>query len=59
MEKPLGIGAFWRAMQSTEESNPLMEALRKLSEITDPETVTTQMKKDGPSPLGSWGGWSI
>ena len=59
MEKPLSIGKFWQAMQSAEESSPLLEALRKLSEITDPELVTSQVKKDGPSPLGSWGGWSF
>lgn len=48
----MSIEEFSRLLSSEEES-PLIEALRKLTEIEDPETVSDAHA----STLAAWGGW--
>ena len=53
MNEQINISTFLELLSSDEES-PLLEALRKLSEVGDPESIT---EPQGLGSLGSWSGW--
>ena len=55
MNDQVNISTFLELMSSDTE-NPLVEALRKLSEVGDPEAIG---EAKGPQPLGSWSGWAM
>ena len=55
MNEQVNISTFLELLSSDSE-NPLMEALRKLTEVGDPEAIS---EAKGPQPLGSWSGWSF
>jgi len=55
MNEQINITTFLELLNSDTE-NPLLEALRKLSEVGDPEAIS---EAKGPQPLGSWSGWSM
>lgn len=55
MNEQINISAYLEMLDSDSES-PLLEALRKLTEVGDPEAIT---EAKGPKPLGSWGGWAF
>ena len=53
MNEQINISAFLELLKSDKES-PLLEALRKLSEVGEPESIT---EPQGLGQLGAWSGW--
>jgi len=50
----LNIATFFELLNSDSGDNVLLEALRKLTEVQDPEAIT---EAKAPQKLGGWGGW--
>ena len=55
MKKQIDMITFHEMLKNESAESPLMIALRKLSEISEPKKITEAL---GPQPLGSWGGWA-
>ncbi|UCG24230.1 MAG: hypothetical protein JSW55_19265 [Chloroflexota bacterium] len=55
MKPQINMDTFHEMLQDETAQSPLMIALKKLSEIGEPKSIT-EMK--GIRPLGSWSGWS-
>lgn len=49
----INIATFLDLLDS-EDDSPLLEALRKLAEVEDPQALS---EAKGPAPLGGWSGW--
>jgi hypothetical protein len=54
MNDDLDIISFHKLLQSDDDDNSLMAALRRLTEVQDLQEIV----RDSPQPLGSWAGWS-
>lgn len=56
MNKQISIAAFQDILGSEAQKDSLLNAIKKLTEVSEPNTIT---KAIGPQPLGAWGGWPI
>jgi hypothetical protein len=54
MNDDLDINSFHKLLQSDDDDNGLVAALRKLTEVQDLQEIV----RDSPQPLGTWVGWS-
>lgn len=55
-EKSMTIELFHELLNGEqEESSVLLEALRSLTRVENPDVLAA----DGPGTLGTWAGWSI
>ena len=55
MNTQINIDTFHEMLQDETTQSPLMLALKKLSEISEPKSIS---ETQGLKPLGSWSGWS-
>ena len=56
MNEQINITSFNELLNSEYEDDQLMEALRQLAEISDPQSIADAK---GPTPLGVWAGWAM
>jgi hypothetical protein len=54
MNDDLDIITFHNLLQSDDDHDGFVAALRRLTEVKDLQ----DMVRDAPQPLGSWAGWS-
>jgi hypothetical protein len=56
MNTQIDMNAFSEMLKNETVENPLMLALKKLTEISEPKSIT---EAKGPQPLGVWSGWAM
>ena len=56
MNTQINMDTFHEMLNDETAQSPLMMALKKLSEINEPKSIT---ETKGLKPLGSWSGWSF
>lgn len=56
MNQQMNISTFHSLLTADTEGDTLFDALRKLTEIKDPQEIA---EAKSPQPLGSWAGWNF
>jgi hypothetical protein len=56
MNTQIDMNTFNEMLKNESAENPLMIALKKLVEISEPKSIT---EAKGPQPLGVWSGWAM
>ena len=56
MNEQMNINTFHELLNSELDKGSLLDVLRGLTEIKDPEDFAS-MKGGGAQPLGAWSGW--
>ncbi len=57
MKGQISISTFHDALSSKVKDDSLLNVLRKIREVKDPEAFS--QIKNGPKPFGAWAGWSL
>lgn len=56
MKTQINMNTFHEMLQDEAAQDQLMMVFKKLSEISEPKSIT---ETQGLKPLGSWSGWSF